>query len=152
VKSCSALMLGFIVLLLCSCTSSNKQTINPPKAVSSPLSLPGSEWVLVDLAGTAALPGGKATLVFTDAGRVAGNGSCNRFTGTLLVTGAALKIGPLASTRMACLDSDVSKQEDTYLKALGAATRYAYEDPYLLIYAEGFDKPLRFTRAASGRP
>ncbi len=47
-------------------------------------------------------------------------------------------MGPLASTRMACIDNNVSKQEDTYLKALGAATRYAYQDPYLLIYAEGF--------------
>jgi heat shock protein HslJ len=151
VKFCSALMLGLIVLLLCSCASSDKQTLNHPKAVSLPLSLPGTEWMLVDLAGTPALPGGKATLVFTDAGRVAGNGSCNRFAGTVVITSDALKIGPLASTRMACVDGDVSKQEDTYLKALGAAVSYAYQDPYLLIYSEGFDKPLRFTRAPSGQ-
>jgi heat shock protein HslJ len=106
--------------------------------------------VLVDLAGTPVLPGGKATLVFLDVGRVAGNASCNRFTGTMLITGDEIKMGPLATTRMACADEDINRQEETYLKALGAATRYSYQDPYLIIYVEGFDRPLRFTRSPSG--
>jgi heat shock protein HslJ len=143
------LLFSFGAMALGSCASSNKPKASKPKT-SSTVSLPGTDWVLVDLAGTPALPGGKATLAFPDVGRVAGNASCNRFTGTILFTGEAIKIGPLASTRMACADNEVSKQEDAYLKVLGAATRYAYEDPYLLIYAEGFDKPLRFTRAPSG--
>lgn len=142
-----------IALALSSCASSNKTTANPPKtAAATQISLPGTDWVLTDLAGTPALPGGKATLGFPEAGRVAGNGSCNRFTGGVVISGDTLKMGPLASTRMACVDNDVSKQEDAYFKALNAATRYAYQDPYLLIYSEGFDKPLRFTRAASSHP
>jgi heat shock protein HslJ len=148
VKSC-LVFLCLPLLFVRSCASSNKPKANPP--ASNVLSLPGSDWVLVDLAGTPALPGGKATLAFPDVGRVAGNASCNRFTGTILLTGEAIKMGPLASTRMACVDNDVSKQEDMYLKALGSATRYEYKDPYLLIYADGFDKPLKFTRAPSGR-
>jgi heat shock protein HslJ len=136
------------LLLLCSCATTNKTAANPPKtAASTQIPLTGTEWVLTDLAGTPALPGGKATLAFPEAGRVAGNGSCNRFTGSVTVTGDQLKIGPLASTRMACFDEAVSQQEDKYLKALGAVTRYSYQDPYLLIYVNGFDKPLRFTRA-----
>jgi heat shock protein HslJ len=107
---------------------------------------------LADLAGTPALAGGKATLSFPEAGRVAGNGSCNRFTGSVVITGEQLKMGPLASTRMACMDEATSKQEDNYFKALDAATRYSYQDPYLLIYAQGFDKPLRFTRAVGNQP
>ncbi len=147
------LFFGLMVPFLSSCASSNKTSANPPKtAAATQVSLPGTEWVLTDLAGTPALPGGKATLAFPEAGRVAGNGSCNRFTGSVVISGDTLKMGPLASTRMACVDNDVSKQEDAYFKALNAATRYAYQDPYLLIYAEGFDKPLRFTRAASSHP
>jgi heat shock protein HslJ len=147
------LFFGLTAPFLSSCASSNKTTANPPKtAVATQISLPGTEWVLTDLAGTPALPGGKATLAFPEAGRVAGNGSCNRFTGSVVISGDTLKMGPPASTRMACVDNDVSKQEDAYFKALNAATRYAYQDPYLLIYAEGFDKPLRFTRAASSHP
>jgi heat shock protein HslJ len=150
VKSLPAyLLFGLATLVLCSCSASNKPTANTPKT-TAPRSLPGTDWVLSDLAGIPALPGGKATLSFTDVGRVAGNASCNRFTGTMLISGNTIQMGPLATTRMACADPDVSRQEDTYLKALGAAARYSYEDPYLLIYAEGYDKPLRFTRAPSG--
>ena len=71
---------------------------------------------------------------------------------SVVITGEQLKMGPLASTRMACMDEATSKQEDNYFKALDAATRYSYQDPYLLIYAQGFDKPLRFTRAVGNQP
>ncbi|HTQ95421.1 MAG TPA: META domain-containing protein [Candidatus Acidoferrum sp.] len=142
---------SLLVFQLHSCASSNKPAAGTPKAATT-ISLIGTDWVLTDLAGTPALPGGKATLSFLEAGRVAGNGSCNRFTGAATINGDALKIGPLASTRMACVDADVSKQEDAYLKALGAASRSAYQDPYLLIYCDGYDKPLRFTRAPATHP
>jgi heat shock protein HslJ len=140
-------------LLLCSCAASNKTAANPPKTgASAQIPLTGTEWVLTDLAGTPALPGGKATLAFPEAGRVAGSASCNRFTGSLTITGEHLKMGPLASTRMACMDDAVNQQETTYFKALDAANRYSYQNPYLLIYADGFDKPLRFTRASGNQP
>ncbi len=152
-KPFSAWLLLAATMLLASCSSSNKPTASAAKpAAGEPLSLAGTEWVLTDLAGTPALPDRKATLVFPEAGRVAGNGSCNRFTGALTITGDAVKIGPLASTRMACVDDNVSKQEDAYLKALGDATGYSYENPYLLIYSKGFGKPLRFVRATSTQP
>jgi heat shock protein HslJ len=153
VKPFSVWLLLAATTFLASCSSSNKPTASAPKPpVGAPISLAGMEWVLTDLAGTPALPGGKATLGFPEAGRVAGNGSCNRFTGAVTITRDAVTIGPLASTRMACVDESVSKQEDAYLKALGAATRYSYQDPYLLIYCEGFDKPLRFVRATPSQP
>ena len=37
--------------------------------------------------------------------RVSGSGGCNRITGSYQRTGADLKIGPVASTRMACIDA-----------------------------------------------
>jgi heat shock protein HslJ len=103
--------------------------------------------VLQDLAGTPALPNVKATLAFPEAGRAAGNASCNRFTGSAEISGDTLKFGMLASTRMACADEAVNSQETQYLKALAAAKRFELQDSTLLIYEEGYDKPLRFTRA-----
>jgi heat shock protein HslJ len=151
VKPLSVCLLLTVTALMACCASANKPTASTPKpAVRAQISLAGTEWVLTNLSGTPALAGGKATLAFPEAGRVAGNGSCNRFTGAVTITGDALKIGALASTRMACVDESVSKQEDVYLKALGAATRYSYQDSNLLIYCDGFDKPLRFIRAAPG--
>ena len=137
-----------VAVLAASCTSRHKPATasQAPTSPSTPLALPGTEWLLVDLNGTPPLPKVQATLSFLEAGRVAGNGSCNRFTGSVAISGDTLKIGPLASTRMACLNDNVGAQEDKYLKALGAATRYAWQDPYLVLYCDGYDKPLRFTR------
>ena len=43
-------------------------------------------------------------------------------------------------------------QETKYLNALGAAERFEWKDPYLLIYCKGFEKPLRFTRMTPAKP
>jgi heat shock protein HslJ len=143
-----------VAILAASCSSTHKPATasQAPTSPPTPLALPGSEWLLADLNGTPPLPKVQATLSFLEAGRVAGNGSCNRFTGSVAVSGDTLKIGPLASTRMACLNDNVGAQEDKYLKALGAATRYAWQDPYLVLYCDGYNKPLRFTRLPASRP
>ncbi len=145
-----------VVLLLVfavrACSSNNPTKAPAVASANASASLLGTEWTLRDIAGTPALASPQATLQFPEAGRVAGSGSCNRFTGSLEISGANLKFGPLASTRMACMDNGVSDQEARYLKALGAATRYTLENGDLLIYCEGYDKPLRFSRAAPAKP
>ena len=109
-------------------------------------SLSGNEWLLQDLGGSGVLDNIEATLTFPDTGKVAGNGSCNRFFGPAHVSGNVIKLGPLASSRMACPEA-VMNQETKYLNALQAAERFEWKDRYLLIYCQGFEKPLRFTRA-----
>jgi heat shock protein HslJ len=64
------------------------------------------------------------------------------------INGQKIKFGPLASSRMACPEA-VMNQEKKYLGMLQAAERFEWQDPYLLIYCKGFEKPLRFTRFAS---
>ena len=58
------------------------------------------------------------TVRFTAAGRVSGFSGCNTFTGPYTVMDAALSVGPLASTRRACLSSALQLQEQSYLKSL----------------------------------
>ena len=53
---------------------------------------------------------------------------------------------------MACMNDGVSQQEDHYLKALAAATRYTVENGDLLIYCESSENPLRFTRSTAAEP
>jgi putative lipoprotein len=110
---------------------------------ASPPPLAGA-WRLEDLAGTGVIDDALATLEFTEPGRVSGRGSCNQFSGPVTVTGSAISFGPLVSTMMACAEA-VMNQETRYLKALQGADRFALEGPYLLIYAKGIEKPLRFT-------
>ena len=133
--------------------SSIKQT---PAAVSAPattasFSLTGSEWLLEDLDGLGVVDTIQTTLTFPEAGKVAGNGSCNRFFGSVEVSGDALKLGPLGSTRMMCAET-VMNQETKYLNALQAAERFEWKAPYLLIYCKGLEKPLRFTRMTPTKP
>lgn len=111
---------------------------------AAPPALAGA-WRLEDLAGSGVIDDAVATLEFNQPGRVSGRGSCNQFSGPVTVTGSTISFGPLVSTRMACAEA-VMSQETRYLKAVQDAERFALEGPYLLIYAKGTEKPLRFTR------
>jgi putative lipoprotein len=80
---------------------------------------PGTAWVLEDLAGAGVMDYVRATLEFPEPGKVAGNGSCNRFFGSAPVTGDRLTVSPLGATRMACPEA-VMNQESRYFQALQA--------------------------------
>ena len=144
--------LVFSFALTISCSNHKPMNNSPSPSITDPASLSGIEWLLSDLAGTSVVPNSKASLSFLDAGRAAGNASCNRFTGSVTISGDSIKFGQLASTRMACADNAVSAQEDQYLKLLEAANRFELKDNSLLIFAEGSEKPLRFTRQAPSHP
>jgi hypothetical protein len=70
-----------------------KFTTQPVPPNASPLSPTGSEWLLEDLGGSGVIDHIQATLAFPEAGKVAGNGSCNRFFGPAKVSGDAIKLG-----------------------------------------------------------
>ncbi len=105
----------------------------------------GTAWRLEDLGGAGVLDRVEATLEFTETGKVAGSGSCNRFFGTVEISGASIKISPLGSTRMACAEAAMN-QEGKYLTALQDAERYTRDGSALLIYCKGLEQPLRFAR------
>jgi len=109
------------------------------------IELQGTAWRLEDLGGEGALDTAEATLEFPEAGRVAGSGSCNRFFGSVEISGESIRFGQMASTRMSCEEA-VNNQESKYLRALGAAERFTLESTTLLIYSRGMEKPLRFAR------
>jgi heat shock protein HslJ len=138
-----------IVLLISSIKEAGAAV--PAPATTASFSLAGSEWLLEDLGGLEVTDTIQATLTFPEAGKVAGNGSCNRFFGPSEVSGDSIKLGPLASTRMMCPEP-VMNQETKYINALQAAERFEWKAPYLLIYCKGLEKPLRFTRMPPSKP
>ena len=113
---------------------------------SAAIDLTGTSWKLEDLTGTAALAEPEATLEFPEAGKVSGRASCNRFFGTVEISGETLVFGPLAATKMSCGEAP-DAQEVRYLDALQKAERFAVDGPSLLIYSKGIEKPLRFARS-----
>ncbi len=76
-------------------------------ALAALLSLAGSEW---------GMAGSEQYIQFRE-GRVAGHSGCNRFTGNYQQDGESLKLGPLASTKMACAP-DRMQQEQAWFHML----------------------------------
>ena len=110
------------------------------------VNLIGTTWTLEELEGKPAIAHTKATLTFLDGGRVAGNGSCNRYMGPVAINGETVHFGPLAGTKMMC-DPTWSGQETIYLKNLEAAKKFALSDGKLLIYVNSSDESMRFRPA-----
>ena len=112
---------------------------------TAPAPLVGSEWQLEDLGGRGVLDRVQATLAFPEAGRVAGNSSCNRFFGSYTLMQDRVAFGQLGGTRMACPEA-VADQETRYLDALQKAQRLEVQGRTMLMHVQGLDKPLRFAR------
>ena len=113
--------------------------------VAQPDVLQGTTWRLDDLGGAGVLDKIEATLEFAEGGKFAGNGSCNRFFGTAVVSGTTIKLGPVGATLMACAEAAMD-QEKRYFEALNSAERFTVESSTLQIFYKGNDKPLRFVR------
>jgi heat shock protein HslJ len=68
-------------------------------------------------------------LQFDRRGRVSGSGGCNRVSGTFERDGNSLKMGQLASTRMACADPARSASEAQFFAALQSTASYRLQGP-----------------------
>lgn len=86
-------------------------------------------WRLASIDGQAVPPAAdarqNAQLQFDGNGRVTGSGGCNRLTGSYQRSGTQLKIGPVASTRMACIDAARGQLEARFIAALEATAQYS---------------------------
>jgi heat shock protein HslJ len=112
-------------------------------------SIAANEWHLVEISGTAAIPTDEArrpTLHFSaDSARASGNGGCNSYGGTAVISGRSIKVSRLISTKRACIDQAMNEQETRFLSALEAVDRYAISGDTLRLY-RGPDMSLRFIR------
>jgi heat shock protein HslJ len=105
-------------------------------------------WLLEDLGGGGVVDMVRTTLEFDAEGRAFGSGGCNRYTGSYTYEDGVLSFGPMAGTKMMCPEA-VMDQEDRFLAALGSVGGVAIDGPFLLIFVEGADEPLRFSRTES---
>jgi heat shock protein HslJ len=89
-----------------------------------PLSLlTGLEWIVETIGGAPLTEKSEATILFLEEGRVAGNASCNRFTGGFQLTGEGLRFGQMAGTMMAC-EEPLRRQEERFLGLLMETHRF----------------------------
>ncbi|WP_206753947.1 META domain-containing protein [Microcoleus sp. FACHB-1515] len=126
-----------------------------PSAIAQATSVPrtsmidqlaDTEWLLEDLAGAGVIDNVQTTLRFDGTTGISGRGACNRYrAGIRSEGGESLTVSAVAATRMACAPA-VMNQETRYFEALQTAQRVTLDGENLLIFAEGNDAPLRFTR------
>ena len=104
--------------------------------------------VLYDNGIRSVIEGTNLTADFGADGRVSGSGGCNSFSGSYTADGDTVKIGPLASTEMACTaPKGIDAQEAGYFAALASARSFEQVgDRLTLLDAKG-RMAVIFTRA-----
>jgi heat shock protein HslJ len=111
----------------------------PPSAASAAaVPLENTAWTLVDVGGTPARPIGSGaagpTLRLNAAEkRVSGDTGCNMYAGPYQLSGATLRFGPLISTRRACIDEALNRQEAALLGALDNVRSFRIDDDTLTV-------------------
>lgn len=68
------------------------------------------------------------TATFSVDGELRGSDGCNDYSGTYEVDGDSIAIGPLVTTRKACVDEEVAQTAADYQLALAGATSWAITD------------------------
>ncbi|NJN88162.1 MAG: META domain-containing protein [Leptolyngbyaceae cyanobacterium SL_7_1] len=130
---------------------------NPtPPEVGEPMTnlidqLANTEWLLEDLTGTPTTTDAQTTLRFDGTSGVSGRGGCNRYRAQITSQGDRLSVGPAISTRMMCAPV-MMDQETRYFQALQAVQRFSLEGDELLIYGEGEEASMRFSRLGGEQP
>ena len=99
--------------------------------------LTNTYWRLTHLGGTQALPdmSSRQPHLRFDGARVTGATGCNTLGGSYEQTGDGLRFGPLATTRMACVEAARNQQEQQFTAALAATDRYEITGDSLTLYA-----------------
>ena len=109
----------------------------------------GPVWRLVQLGNEPVAPGGEAQVQFDrNSGRVSGSGGCNRVSGSFTRSGVALRIGQLASTRMACADPVRGANEAQFVSALQATASYRLAGPGQLALLDASGRTVATLNAA----
>jgi heat shock protein HslJ len=86
-------------------------------AVADDPNLEGSEWLAVDVHGSAAADETNATIRFPGAGKADGNAGCNAFSASVSIEGDTMSFGPVAATRRMC-GMRIDAAETKFLGAL----------------------------------
>jgi heat shock protein HslJ len=98
------------------------------RPASTPPTLYAGQWRLASIGQSAALPADvtqRPWLQFAaDSGRVSGNLSCNRASGTFTMEGETIRFGPMMSTKMACVDEGLNRQEAEFGRAIASTNRF----------------------------
>jgi heat shock protein HslJ len=96
-------------------------------------------------AGAVARPQEKAPTLTIQGDRISGFAGCNRYSGAIS-TLPKLKVGPLATTRMACLGDEAQRNESAVLAVFEGVKRFKLKQPNRLEFSGAKGECLSFVR------
>jgi heat shock protein HslJ len=113
----------------------------------------GGEWKLVEARqeGAKISLGSeiRTNLIFGAENRMSGSAGCNRYSTTYKTAGKnQISFEPIISTKMACVNDDFMKQENTFFGVMEKVEKYQTKGKYLIFSDESKQNVLRFERAA----
>jgi copper homeostasis protein (lipoprotein) len=137
-RSLRVLMLSFVLV-----------SLGVAACAPSTMQLEGSSWALASIRDEAgdmapALPGAVVTAHF-QIDQISGESGCNTYSGSYAVDGNKLRFGALATTRQACPEADIMKQESAFLSALEQVASYKIDGDRLELRDGKGDSLLIFT-------
>lgn len=133
-------LMGIAWVALAGCSLIRADSADTPK-----VDLTGA-WLAEDIDGGGVIDNAQSTLEFgTDKRRVSGRGGCNRYGGSVNLSGGSLLMSELFSTKMACAPA-LMDQETKFMAALQAVRTFRMDgDKLVLVDATGKAR-LRFAR------
>src|SRR5690242_16059857 len=151
-----------LAIVVAACSSGGAASAAPASASASeaasaagsaaPLSLDGTTWLLTDYISpdgqSYTVPAAVTPQLSFAGGQLTGNAGCNTFNATYTVTGDAIEIGPIASTKMACAEP-MATVEAAYLAALDSVNKVAIlDDGKLQLWDDGGKTTLAFLKGS----
>ncbi|MES2599827.1 MAG: META domain-containing protein [Pseudomonadota bacterium] len=108
---------------------------------------PTGKWLAEDIDGGGVIDRLQTTLEIRDDGIVNGMGGCNRYAGSVTVSGNTIKFLPMASTRMAC-SAAVMRQEGKFHNTLEKIRTWRIDQAQkkLLLFDGGGFEMMRLSR------
>jgi heat shock protein HslJ len=96
--------------------------------------LQGTSWQLVAAEDATDESASVATLEFPETGKVSGRAPCNRFSGTVTISGRRSLSSRWTTTQIRCSD-ELMSQETQYFETLRGIERFQVEGPMLRLYS-----------------
>jgi heat shock protein HslJ len=116
-------------------------------AFASQRSLAGSQWRLESFGKAGderpVVDGTTISIQFGTDGRANGSSGCNSYSGTYNAEGDHISFGQMISTMRACVEPKANEQEQKYMAALRAVTRFEIGDTQLVL-SDGGEVALNF--------
>ena len=127
-------------LSLGACAPDNNGSGSGPDAAGGAAGAdPTGSWTIERIGDRPVVDDSPASMTFATDGTVAGNGSCNQFTGGYELNGDRISLGPLAATSRMCASEALNEQEIRLFKALGEVARLRIDDDMPILLDAGGD-------------